>query len=296
MSRTNGRPPGTAHRKLGYARLSAGTAVLSLILALLVLSGASRLDAQGVGQLAFTGTIYTNLGQPVPVGTPITAVTALTNVPCGQGVTGPSGSYSITITAASPCNAVGTSLIFKVNSLAASPTAFVTTSSGVVLLQLTVAGLQVNTPAATNSGSVLTPPASPPPGSGTAPQASSGALIPPTTPPAQSATQANSAATASAAPSGQPAQVTGHTVSLPLTSGCNQVVVALGAGAKPQMVVSAVVDPTAVLSIWHFDNASQHYSGYFPGQGVPSDLTALNSVDSVFICVSGTTTINAPQP
>ena len=289
MSLTNQRSPGAARGARARSRVRLGAGALLLLLAASALRQSPRASAQAAGQLLFTGTIETNLGQPVLSGTSLTVVAASTNTPCGQGVIGAGGSYSVAITPVSPCNAVGTSLVVQVSGLAASPTAFVTTSSGVVLLNLTVAGLS---PSSVVAGNVLTPPSSPPAGSGAA--TTGGTLIPPTTSPPQSGAQTT--ATTSTAAATQPAQAAAHTVSLPLTSGCNQVVVAFGASAQPQQVVAAVANVSSVVSVWHFDNAAQRYSGYFPTPGVPSDLTALNAVDAVFICVSADTTISAPQP
>lgn len=79
-----------------------------------------------------------------------------------------------------------------------------------------------------------------------------------------------------------------------LSAGCSQVVVSLGAGATPAQLAAEVANPGALIGIWHFDNSSQRFAGYFPQPSAPSDLTTLAAVDVVFICVSAPTSITAP--
>jgi hypothetical protein len=82
----------------------------------------------------------------------------------------------------------------------------------------------------------------------------------------------------------------------PLTTGCNQVTETnLPSGGKVSDWVSANVQPSsAVISVWHYDNASQAYkAAYFQMTGVPVDQpTFASAVDAYFICVSA----NASAP
>lgn len=91
-----------------------------------------------------------------------------------------------------------------------------------------------------------------------------------------------------------PAQTPTPTQTTQLDTGCSLVVVSLGIGATAAQVAGLVANPALELSIWHYDNARQQFSGYFPNSGAPSDLGALAPLDSVFICVSAPTSITAP--
>lgn len=89
--------------------------------------------------------------------------------------------------------------------------------------------------------------------------------------------------------------ISGTPVQTPLNTGCDLVVVAFGAGATPQQVVTATANPSAVQSIWGWDNTRQRWMGFFPGQAVASsDLQTLPARAAVFVCVSSATTLTAP--
>jgi hypothetical protein len=80
-----------------------------------------------------------------------------------------------------------------------------------------------------------------------------------------------------------------------LTIGCDLVVVEFGAGATPQQVVTATANPSAVQSIWGWDNARQRWMGYFTGlASAASDLLTLPARAAVFVCVNAATTLTAP--
>lgn len=76
----------------------------------------------------------------------------------------------------------------------------------------------------------------------------------------------------------------------PLTTGCNQVTeTGLPVGGSISTWVTANVQPSSsVISVWHYDNASQHYqAAYFNVPAVPVDvMTFPQAVDAYFICVS----------
>ena len=80
----------------------------------------------------------------------------------------------------------------------------------------------------------------------------------------------------------------------PLTTGCNQVTeTSLPSGSPVGTWVSQNVQPSnAVISVWHYDNASQSYkAAYFQMQGVPVDQPNFTSaVDAFFICVNANAT------
>ena len=81
-----------------------------------------------------------------------------------------------------------------------------------------------------------------------------------------------------------------------LTTGCNIVTLSnLTVGMKVADYVSQNVQPaSAVISVWHYDNATQRYQAdYFSDPSVPVDQPAFTaSVDGFFFCV----TANATAP
>lgn len=251
-------------------------------------------SVQSGGPVTYTGTIYTSSLQPVPAGTTVTAVSGSTGAQCGQGVVGGSGAYTVVIAASPACTTPGTTILFKAGNYPTTPNAFIS-SGGSVTLNLTAAGFivsatPVNAPAGTTTSTtapagVLVPPITPP----------TGAAVPQATPAVTAPSITAATGAVGTVPSSTGQQTLTRTTAIPVTRGCNVIVVAFGPGATPQQVVSAAANPGAVLSIWRFDNASQQYHGYFVG-GAPSDLTALQPVDSVFVCVSADTTITTPQP
>ena len=102
-----------------------------------------------------------------------------------------------------------------------------------------------------------------------------------------------SAAAAAAAPASvtQPALDSAATVSSqPVTTGCNQLTYTnLPSGGKVGDWVTANVSPASIaLSIWHFDNASQHYQAmWFSNPQVPVDVSTFPAtIDSFFLCVN----------
>jgi hypothetical protein len=86
------------------------------------------------------------------------------------------------------------------------------------------------------------------------------------------------------------AQSSGETLSV----GCNVVTLTnLTVGMKVGDWVAQNVQPvSAVISVWHFDNASQHYmAAYFSDPAVPVDQPTFTApIDGFFICVSSSAT------
>lgn len=276
-------------------RIGRRAAALMAVFLLLLQGSAVTVAGQGTGSLRFTGVVLDSEGQQIPAGTPVAVFATASNSICGQGAVNADGYYTVLITSTPACTAVGTMLVFQVGSVPAAPAAMVTIPMGTVDLNLS---LSSSAPSGSGLGAILTPPASPPTTAGV-PVSNSGTLVPPSNPlqTANPSTVSGAGlATTTAGTRSASAQPQTHTVTEPLTTGCNQVVVAFGAGAAPQQIVSATSNASAVLSVWRFDNTAQRYQGYFPGPGVPSDLTSLQPVDAVFVCVNANTSLNAPQP
>ncbi len=80
----------------------------------------------------------------------------------------------------------------------------------------------------------------------------------------------------------------------PVTMGCNELVYTnLPVGGKVGDWVNANVSPSSVaISVWHFNNASQHYQAmWFSNPQVPVDAPTFSSaVDSFFLCVNASGT------
>jgi hypothetical protein len=78
----------------------------------------------------------------------------------------------------------------------------------------------------------------------------------------------------------------------PLTTGCNQVILNLPAGTAVTSILSRVLNPDAVTSIWRFDNALKLLRvGYFSDPSAPVDFTTTQaSPEAAFICVRSPTT------
>jgi hypothetical protein len=79
-----------------------------------------------------------------------------------------------------------------------------------------------------------------------------------------------------------------------LTTGCNQVILPLAAGSPVSDVLPRLDDPTLVISIWRYDNASKTFrAGYFNDSNAPLDYTqTAASPEAAFICVSANTSWN----
>jgi hypothetical protein len=82
--------------------------------------------------------------------------------------------------------------------------------------------------------------------------------------------------------------------SAPLTRGCNQVIFNLPAGTPIINLLPRVADPSAVMSIWRFDNSLKSLrAGYFSDPAAPVDYTTTSGgPEASFICVSSNTSWN----
>jgi hypothetical protein len=94
---------------------------------------------------------------------------------------------------------------------------------------------------------------------------------------------------------GQPlGQIAASPRTTALAIGCSQVILALGTGAVPSQIAGFMANPAALVSIWRFDNGLKRFAAYFADPAAPSDLNSLAPVDTVFVCVSASTSITAP--
>ena len=85
---------------------------------------------------------------------------------------------------------------------------------------------------------------------------------------------------------------------LQLSRGCNQVVTDSPNGASVAGIASLVSPPTALVSIWRFNNGTHGYqAGFFADRSAPVDFSSTGtgnagrSTEGYFICVSQAATL-----
>jgi hypothetical protein len=79
-----------------------------------------------------------------------------------------------------------------------------------------------------------------------------------------------------------------------LGPGCNMVTLTFASGTQATAVAAAVSPPGALDTVWRLDNASRSFQAFMPQAPQASDLTSLNLLDAVFICVDAAATIAMP--
>jgi hypothetical protein len=90
------------------------------------------------------------------------------------------------------------------------------------------------------------------------------------------------------------ARVTFETVSAPaptesvaLATGCNNLVLTWPNGTPTSQVAAAVSPAEALIAVWRFDAAQGRFFGFSPQAAQASDLTMVNRLDAVFLCLRG---------
>jgi hypothetical protein len=79
-----------------------------------------------------------------------------------------------------------------------------------------------------------------------------------------------------------------------LGPGCNMVTLTFASGTQATAVAAAVSPPEALDTIWRHDNATRSFQAFMPQAPQASDLTSVNLLDAVFICVDAVATIAMP--
>jgi hypothetical protein len=88
---------------------------------------------------------------------------------------------------------------------------------------------------------------------------------------------------------------TAATETVALVAGCNNVVTTWP-GATPSSTIAASVTPAGgLLAIWRYDAAAARFLGFAPQAVGASDLTAVNRLDPVFICMNTSGTMTRPR-
>jgi len=79
-----------------------------------------------------------------------------------------------------------------------------------------------------------------------------------------------------------------------LSPGCNMTTLTFADGTDAATVAAAVSPPDALDTIWRLDNATRSFQAFMPQAPQASDLTSVNLLDAVFICVGANADISMP--
>jgi hypothetical protein len=97
------------------------------------------------------------------------------------------------------------------------------------------------------------------------------------------------------------ARVTFETTSAPaetetvaLVAGCNNLVLTWPNGTPTSQVAAAVSPAEALIAVWQFDAAQGRFFGFAPQAPQASDLTMVNRLDAVFLCLREPGTLARP--
>ncbi len=85
-------------------------------------------------------------------------------------------------------------------------------------------------------------------------------------------------------------------MAVPLTKGCNNVVLTYPNGSPIAELYHNAIPATApggdvstrtpiVDAMWRYDNRTQRFLGWSPLPNAPNDLTTVNRLDAVFVCI-----------
>ena len=79
-----------------------------------------------------------------------------------------------------------------------------------------------------------------------------------------------------------------------LSPGCNMTTLTFASGTDAATIAAATSPPGALDTVWRLDNATRTFQAFMPQAPQASDLTSLNLLDAVFICVDAVATIAMP--
>jgi hypothetical protein len=80
-----------------------------------------------------------------------------------------------------------------------------------------------------------------------------------------------------------------------LFQGCNNVALTWPYGTLTGEVAASITPASALVAIWRFDNTAQTFQGFAPRFPETSNLTAVNRLDAVFVCMSAAGTLTRPE-
>lgn len=85
-----------------------------------------------------------------------------------------------------------------------------------------------------------------------------------------------------------------QTESIELFRGCNNVSLTWPTGTATSTVAAAITPASNLVSIWRLNNVAQTFTGFSPQFPNNSDLTTVNVIDAVFVCMTGPGTMARP--
>jgi hypothetical protein len=85
-----------------------------------------------------------------------------------------------------------------------------------------------------------------------------------------------------------------ETESVDLVPGCNPVSLTWPDATPIETVAGAVAPADALDAIWKFDPETDMWQGHSPAAPEASDLTSVNMLDAVFVCMNATGSISRP--
>jgi hypothetical protein len=81
-----------------------------------------------------------------------------------------------------------------------------------------------------------------------------------------------------------------------LSPGCNMVTATFPTGTQTSTLADFVSPPSALQAVWRVDNATRTFQAFMPQAPQASDLTSLNLLDPLFVCVNAAATVSLPTP
>ena len=101
-------------------------------------------------------------------------------------------------------------------------------------------------------------------------------------------------ASASETPESVGADVCGDS-EVALVTGCNPVAITFEDNTPIDTIGGCVAPPGILISIWKYENGTGAWWGYSPQFPQGSDLTQVNRLDAVFLCVNASGTFTRPE-
>jgi hypothetical protein len=86
------------------------------------------------------------------------------------------------------------------------------------------------------------------------------------------------------------------TETVSLFAGCNNVSLTWPSGTPAAVVAQAFTPTDALSAMWRYDNRQGQFAGFSPSFPAVSDLTSVNLLDAVFLCVTADAALTRPVP
>ena len=95
-------------------------------------------------------------------------------------------------------------------------------------------------------------------------------------------------------PTPSPTATPGSTESVALVAGCTNVSLTWPDGTPTGAVARAITPPAALVAIWRYDATQRRFLAFSPRSAQASDLTTVDRLDAVFICMDAPGTLTRP--